>query len=215
MDDNKSRDHFTFFRSFREQIDLCNEHDQLRLYRAISDFALFHKDTEFDEPLLNMAWIGIKPFLEKSWTNYTNGIRSKGVPKPGMCGNKNAKKQSENKANSKPIQSENKTIGMECNGMDSIVEDNNKETDAKKDVSLIISPEYSNFLKWLNINCPHLLKMEIPTEVEYKKLLALADGSKTKMTDKLLAMENDKKVPRNRRSIYRTCLEWLKRDKRQ
>ncbi len=91
---------------------------------------------------------------------------------------------------------------------------NNKETKAKKDISLIMSPEYTNFLEWLKTNCTHLLKMKIPTEVEYKKLLALADGSKTKLTDKLLAMENDKSVPKKKRSIYRTCLEWLKRDKR-
>ena len=120
---NESRDHFTFFKSFREQIDLCEEKDQLRLYRAITDFALFHKDTDFTEPLLNMAWIGIKPHLDRSWTKYTNATKSVGVPKPRMKGNKNAAKddaQSEYKAKSKLNQSENKTIVMECNGMDSI-----------------------------------------------------------------------------------------------
>ena len=35
-----------------------------------------------------------------------------------------------------------------------------------------------------------------------------------KLTDKLLAMENNKDVPKTMRSIYRTCLEWLKRDKK-
>lgn len=124
---SENRDHFTFFRSFREQIDLCDEKDQLRLYRAITDFALFHNDTTFSEPLLNMAWIGMKPHLEKSWIKYTNASKSKGVPKPSMKGNKNAVKEGEqgseereNKANSMLNQSENKTIGMECNGMDSI-----------------------------------------------------------------------------------------------
>ena len=123
---NENRDHFTFFRSFREQIDLCEEKDQLRLYMAITDFALFHEDTTFTEPLLNMAWIGIKPLLDKSWTKYTNASKSKGVPKPNMKGNRNAVKydghiveEGKNKAKSILNQSEDKTIGMECNGVDS------------------------------------------------------------------------------------------------
>lgn len=121
MEDN--RDHFTFFLSFREQIDLCDEKDQLRLYRAITDYALFRRDTTFTEPLLNMAWIGIKPLLKKSWIKYQNASKSKGVPKPSMVGNKNAAKDSdlsdEIKAKSKRNQSGINPIGMECNGMDS------------------------------------------------------------------------------------------------
>lgn len=144
------REHFTFFRSFREQIDLCCEADQLRLYRAITDFALFHIDTEFDEPLLNIAWIGIKPLLEKSWVKYSNGKQADGKPKPSLIGNKNASKnddQAKNEAKTKLNQTENETIGMDRNGMDRNV-DKNKETTivAKKDVSLELSIRKDKFL---------------------------------------------------------------------
>jgi len=52
------------------------------------------------------------------------------------------------------------------------------------------------------------------TEEEYQKLMEAADHNKKTLTDKLLAMENNKDVPKTKRSIYRTCLEWLKRDKK-
>lgn len=51
------------------------------------------------------------------------------------------------------------------------------------------------------------------TEDEHNKLLEAA-GSKEKLTQKLLDMENRKDVPKNHRSIYRTCLNWLYRDKK-
>ncbi len=87
-----------------------------------------------------------------------------------------------------------------------------EETTAGPSVS--VSPDYQNFIDWLNKNCTHLLKMNIPTEEEYQKLMEAADKDKKILTGKLLAMENNKDVPKTKRSIYRTCLEWLKRDKR-
>ena len=136
------REHFTFFRSFREQIDLCEEGDQLRLYRAITDFALFHIDTDFDEPLLNMAWIGIKPHLEKSWVKYNNGCNG-GAP----VGNNNAGKNNRNSTKNNQETTKKQTIGMECNGMDSIVEDNKESTIVpKKKVSLTIEQRKEDFL---------------------------------------------------------------------
>lgn len=127
---NNNRNYFTFFKSFREQIDLCEGEDQLKLYKAITDFALYHIDTSFTEPLLKMAWLGIKPHLEKSWTNSNNGKHAKGVSKPKMRDNRNAakdEKQSEIKAKTKRSEGEKPTIGMECNGMDCI-EDNDKSS---------------------------------------------------------------------------------------
>ena len=98
---------------------------------------------------------------------------------------------------------------MDRNGMDR----NNKETDTKKDVSLSSSssPEYQNFLKWLNKECPHILTMAIPTEAEYNKLLAKV-GSKRELTNLLHAMDNRKDTAKKNNSIYRTALNWWNRD---
>ena len=104
---------------------------------------------------------------------------------------------------------------MDRIGMDNVsieTKEDIEETTAGPSVSL--SSDYQNFIDWLNKNCTHLLKMNIPTEEEYQKLMEAADQSKKILTGKLLAMENNKDVPKTKRSIYRTCLEWLKRDKR-
>lgn len=91
-----------------------------------------------------------------------------------------------------------------------VTEEDKEEVTAEPSLSL--SPEYQSFLNWLNENCKNLLSMKIPTQSEYEKLLTAAGNSKQVLTDKLLAMDNNKKVPKEKRSIYRTCLEWLKRD---
>lgn len=203
--EQERRSHFTFFRSFQEAIDQCEEKDQLPLYRGIVNYALDGKEPVFDNPILKLAWTLIKPNLYNGWIKSMNGRQSSGVPKPTMKGNQNAKKQNGNKAKSKLNQSNR--IGMDRNGMDNVT----KVTEKDIEESVSLSPEYQNFLNWLSDNCKNLLSMEIPTEEEFNKLLKTA-GNKKVLTDKLLAMENDKKVPKEKRSIYITCLKWLKND---
>ncbi len=213
----EKRDHFTFFRSFQEAIDQCQEKEQLALYKAIVNYALDSKEPSFENPLLRLAWTLIKPNLHNGWVRSRNGRKAEGVSKPGMKGNKNASKtklnQSQDEAETKLNQSNR--IGKDRIGMDNVsieTKEDVEETTAGPSVSF--SSDYLNFLDWLNKNCTHLLKMNIPTEEEYQKLMEAADKSKKKLTDKLLAMENNKDVPKTKRSIYRTCLEWLKRDKK-
>ena len=213
----EKRDHFTFFRSFQEAIDQCQEKEQLALYKAIVNYALDGEEPTFENNLLRLAWTLIKPNLFNGWVRSRNGRKAEGVSKPGMKGNKNASKtklnQSQNEAKTKLNQSNR--IGKDRIGMDNVsieTKEDIEETTAGPSVSL--SSDYQNFIDWLNKNCTHLLKMNIPTEEEYQKLMDAADKNKKILTDKLLAMENNKDVPKTKRSIYRTCLEWLKRDKR-
>lgn len=213
----EKRDHFTFFRSFQEAIDQCQEKEQLALYKAIVNYALDGEEPTFENNLLRLAWTLIKPNLFNGWVRSRNGRKAEGVSKPGMKGNKNASKtklnQSQNEAKTKLNQSNR--IGKDRIGMDNVsieTKEDTEETTAGPSVS--VSPDYQNFIDWLNKNCTHLLKMNIPTEEEYQKLMEAADKDKKILTGKLLAMENNKDVPKTKRSIYRTCLEWLKRDKR-
>ena len=202
----EKRNHFTFFRSFQEAIDQCPEKEQLALYKAIVYYALDGKDPSFENPLLRLAWTLIKPNLQNGWVRSRNGRKAEGVSKPGMRGNKNASKTKLNQSN---------RIGKDRIGIDNVsneTKEDIEEMTAEPSVSL--SSDYSNFLNWLKENCPDLLKMKIPTEDEYNKLLAASNRSKTILTEKLLAMNNRKDVPKNYRSIYRTCLNWLNRDKK-
>ena len=58
--------------------------------------------------------------------------------------------------------------------------------------------------------CPHLYKMEHHiTAKEYKRILLRY--SEEQIEDVLLAMENDKKVYLEKRSVFQTALIWLKK----
>ena len=96
------RDYFTFFRSFYDAINLCEEKDQIKLYKAIINFAIFGNDTDFTEPLPRLAWIGIKPTLKAGWNKYKAGKAGNGTTR--NAGNKNAAKQNRNKTETKQNQ---------------------------------------------------------------------------------------------------------------
>lgn len=58
-------DTFIFYRSFKDQIDLLENKDRLRLFEAITGYALNGEVPDFEEPILKMAWLGIEPILSK------------------------------------------------------------------------------------------------------------------------------------------------------
>ena len=77
-----------------------------------------------------------------------------------------------------------------------------------------VSDRYKGFLSWLSDNCPHLKKMEQPTEEQFFKLLGKSGSSKA-LQEILLAMENNTDTPKKRRSIYLTASNWLNRDNKK
>lgn len=133
----EKRDHFTFFRSFQEAIDQCQEKEQLALYKAIVNYALDGEEPTFENNLLRLAWTLIKPNLLNGWVRSRNGRKAEGVSKPGMKGNKNASKtklnQSQNEAKTKLNQSNR--IGKDRIGMDN----------EKENLSLSIEERKKNF----------------------------------------------------------------------
>ena len=110
---SEPRDYFTFFRSFYDAINLCDEKDQIKLYKAIINFAIFGNDTDFTEPLPRLAWIGIKPTLQAGWNKYKAGKAGNGTTR--NTGNKNASKQNRNNTESK--QKQRNSIVKSCNDL--------------------------------------------------------------------------------------------------
>lgn len=207
---NEGRSYFTFFRSFQEAIDQCEESDQLALYRGIVSYALDEIEPTFNNPLLKVCWTLIRPNLHIGWVRTKNGRKGRGIPKPSMIGNTNAKKennQSKNKANSNQKQTKNKTIGK-----DRIKDRIGIGIDKEGEVASLFPPTHSDrfikFVEFLEKNCPHLRQMEQPTEEQFNKMLEKAGDAK-RLSELLLNMENSKDTPKKRRSIYRTAINWL------
>lgn len=140
--EQKRRNYFTFFRSFQEAIDQCDEKDQLPLYRGIVNYALDGKEPIFDNPLLKLAWTLIRPNLKKGLINFENGCKG-GAPTDNQNARKTTKKQPKNNRETTEKQRDRK--GKDRNGM----EKDDKETDVKKDFSLSLADRKEAFKKEL------------------------------------------------------------------
>ena len=90
----------------------------------------------------------------------------------------------------------------------------NKESKAKKDVSLplTLSPEEEEFVKWMGDNYPHLCQMEKPLTMRQYNDLEAKGYQTDEINAKLSAMENDKTVPRKKRSVYEVLKKWLENE---
>ena len=94
----EERNSFTFYLSFEKAIAKLDDKNQLSVYRSISRYSLFGENPEVDG-LAAIAWELIKPILDKSRVRSENGRKAKGVPKPNLVGNKNAKNEAKTKLN--------------------------------------------------------------------------------------------------------------------
>lgn len=90
MAENKPREGFTFYRSFRDAINCLEDSGaKLEIYQAISDFALDNKepDAETFSKMGKLCWIALRPNLNSDRQRYKNGCKG-GAP----IGNQNALK---------------------------------------------------------------------------------------------------------------------------
>ena len=96
-DTQKTRDGFTFFRSFRDAVEMTDETDQLVLYKAIANYALDGSEPDISAmgALGRLCWTAISPNIKSGRKNFENGCNG-GAPK----GNRNAKKQPKNNPDS-------------------------------------------------------------------------------------------------------------------
>lgn len=89
----KERNGFTFFRSFRDAVEMTSKEEQLVLYRAIADYALdqIEPDVSTLGALGRLCWTALRPNLESGVIRFRNGCNG-GAP----AGNQNARKTTEN-----------------------------------------------------------------------------------------------------------------------
>ena len=95
-------DSFRFFKTFYEASKMIGDDKaRLRFYDAISEYVFlrtppsFLGDESVEGRMLNMAWLLVKPVVDKSIGN-SNGGRNSGGERPRMRGNHNARNQHEN-----------------------------------------------------------------------------------------------------------------------
>ena len=87
------RESFLFYKSYYQMaLQIADKEKRCKFYESIINAALKGeplKDT--DDPVINMAYIAIRPLIEANIRNYANGCKG-GAPE----GNRNASKQPKN-----------------------------------------------------------------------------------------------------------------------
>ena len=205
------RNSFVFYRSFEEAMEELSDNDQLTLYRSIVHYSLDKQEPSFSSSYLRMAWKLIKPQLDANWRRYENGCKG-GAPL-GSRNNPNGRRGKIPRTNRELT----KNLPNDNDNDNDNVNDNKKEQYKKKDFSFPSPPQSEKFVKfnkWLQTNCPHLLKMQEQISEEQLTTL-LANYSSEDIFDTLQSMENYKDTVKKNRSVYRTLRNWLNRDNKK
>lgn len=98
MSENKQRDTFIFYRSFKESMNDLSDADKLIMYEAISDYSLDMKEPEltgFPKALFSL----IRPVLDANTKRWQNGCKG-GASSESLKGNQNARKRTKNEPDS-------------------------------------------------------------------------------------------------------------------
>lgn len=99
-----NRNSFVFYRSYSDALSRLKDFKKkYELLMAIIEYGLDMREPEFDEDMLALAWVLIKPTMDANHKNYLNG-RKGGAP----VGNQNAVKKG-SKNNTKTTQKQPKT----------------------------------------------------------------------------------------------------------
>lgn len=106
MGENRQRDTFIFYRSFKESMTDLSDADKLIMYEAITDYSLDMKEPEltgFPKALFSL----IRPFLDANTQRWKNGCKG-GAPSESLKGNQNARKRTKNEPDSNQKRTKNK-----------------------------------------------------------------------------------------------------------
>lgn len=115
----KARNGFTFFRSFRDAVEMTGEEEQLVLYKAIADYALdgVEPDISTFGALGRLCWTALRPNLEAGVVRFRNGCNG-GAPKGNQNARKTTKKQPRNDLKTtNPLLNENENVDENVKGV--------------------------------------------------------------------------------------------------
>lgn len=215
--ENKQRNGFIFYRSFRESMDVLSDADKLTMYEAITFYAL-----DFFEPNLSGFPLSlfklIRPQIDANSKRWRNGCMGADFGKLGGApiGNKNAARTTPKQPqdNPKTTPKEKEKVKEKVKDKDNIKEkeiDKENSLPSVSDETNLRPPAEIEFYKAMENNCPTLLKMKQP--ITYEQLCLL---EKTYPRKKVLgiftAMENYVDLTKKHKSAYLTAKTWLNRD---
>lgn len=111
IEENNQRGGFLFLRSFVEVVEAIKDQRlQYEFLMAVITYGLDRKEPEFENELLNIAWISTRRNIESGWKKSDSGKMG-----GGQIGNQNARKDKTSKNEQKPTQTNNKNTNRNMN----------------------------------------------------------------------------------------------------
>ena len=208
------RDGFIFYRSFYDAIKDLPRDIQSEIYTAIMEYSLNGKETENLKPIARSVFTLMKPQIDANNKRFENG-RKGGRPKSD-----NKPKANQVITKTKPSNNQNKTK-VEPKDKDN-VNDNDikkeppngdkKEADASSCSHSNI--DYQKFQDWLTRKAPYCSNIKnFPsqiTETEFMKLKEKYTGKQ--IAETIEQIENRKDLRKRYTNLYRTVLNWAKKE---
>ncbi|NDV84254.1 DUF6291 domain-containing protein [Bacteroides sp. 51] len=217
---------FVFYESWQRAIDELPADIQLEIYQAITAYAINKKSIELS-PMAKVAFSFIKQDLDRNAKKYAdrcmknkeNSIKG-GAPK----GNKNALKTTKttDRVKKQPKQPDNENDNVNEDGNDNVngsIKIDNKEIlsleSIKKEAQASsCMSDFDRFNYWIKDNAPYCANpRHFPhqmTEEELVKLKKKYSGSE--IANIITQIENRKDLRKRYSNLYRTVLNWAKRD---
>lgn len=207
-------DTFVFFPTFIEQAEsIKNDKIQLALYKAIANYGTYGELPDFSsiDPtgMLDAVFLPIKLVIDNAKAERRQkqeAGRMGGAP----TGNKNASKNKQKQAET----SENKENNLNVNGNGNIKREITKE---KSGLSLSRTQKAQEECEpkigeWIKVNAPYIYKNfeHLITEKELNKLLESYE--KQTIVDTIANIESRKDLRKKYSNLYRTLLNWLKKE---
>lgn len=208
------RESFVFYRSFYESAKHLPSEVQCEVYNAIMEYALNGNLPTELSTIANSIFILIKPQIDKNNKRYENG---KNGGRPVISGDK--QKPNNNQTITKDKPNHNQTItNIEPNdNVNDNVNDIKKEsTNVDKKETSVSSPstDYLKFNEWMQRKAPYCSNSKnFPSQITESELLKLKEKySGQEIADIIEQIENRKDLRKRYTNLYRTVLNWAKKE---
>lgn len=207
------RESFVFYSSWLEAIKNLPRDVQGDVLTAIIEYGLTGETTEQLKPITKAMLAMVKPQIDTNNLSYENGKKGSDY---GKLGGRPRKKDNPNETPPKPQDNPNETPNVYDNVYDNEDKKESPNGDKKEGEpsSPPLNPDYLKFNDWLKRKAkycsnPKNFPSQI-TEAEFLKLKEKYTGKQ--IADVIEQIENRKDLRKRYTNLYRTVLNWAKKE---
>lgn len=208
------RESFVFYRSFYESAKHLPSEVQCEVYNAIMEYALNGNLPTELSTIANSIFILIKPQIDKNNKRYENG---KNGGRPVISGDKQKPNNNQTITKGKPNHNQTITnIEPNDNVNDNVNDIKKESTNVDKKETSVSSPstDYLKFNEWMQRKAPYCSNSKnFPSQITESELLKLKEKySGQEIADIIEQIENRKDLRKRYTNLYRTVLNWAKKE---